>query len=149
MGEFLINAERDFDSEGSGLAKARDLRKICELNKAACFLKMGAPADALLSCKEVLTVDDFNVKALYRRAQAEFQLGFFDDCIASCRQVVEHDPENKEARGLLKRLMDDRKKEDAEDTGLFSKMCKGIGSGPIREPGKAARPRPGAKPAGW
>merc|ERR1712187_251583 len=144
-----MGAERDFDSEGSGLAKARDLRKVCELNKAACFLKMDCPADALLSCREVLTVDDFNVKALYRRAQAEFQLEYFDDCIESCKAVILHDPQNREARALLKQLMEDRKREDKEDTGLFTQMCKGLGTGSIPQPAKSSRPRHGAKPAGW
>merc|ERR1712137_742434 len=86
----------------------------------------------------VLKEDTQNVKAIYRRAQAELGLKNFMDCIKDCKKVVELDPSNKEARALLKQAQAGQKEEDKKAKGLFANMCKALGKGPIPEPGKSA-----------
>merc|ERR1712039_66489 len=86
----------------------------------------------------VLKEDTQNVKAIYRRAQAELGLKNFLDCIKDCKKVVELDPPNKEARALLKQAQAGQKEEDKKAKGLFANMCKALGKGPIPEPGKSA-----------
>ena len=82
--------------------RAKELKRVCELNKAACYLRLQEHAEAKKSCDEVLKEESKNVKALYRRAKAEFGLKNFQECILECQRVVDIDPENKEARVLIK-----------------------------------------------
>merc|ERR1711920_1000806 len=81
-----------------------------------------------------------NVKATYRRAQAEYGLKNFTECIRDCKSVVEFDPQNREARTLLKDAQAGQKEVDKQAKGLFANMCKALGKGPIPEPGKAKVP---------
>jgi len=118
-------------------AKAKTLKCTCELNKAACYLKLQDHVEARKACDAVLKDDPQNVKAVYRRAQAEFGLKDFLDCIRDCKRVVELDPQNKEARALLKQAQAGQKEEDKKSKGLFASMCKALGKGPIPEPYKA------------
>jgi len=117
-------------------AKAKTLKCTCELNKAACYLKLQDHVEARKACDAVLKDDPQNVKAVYRRAQAEFGLKDFLDCIRDCKRVVELDPQNKEARALLKQAQAGQKEEDKKSKGLFASMCKALGKGPIPEPHK-------------
>jgi len=117
-------------------AKAKTLKNACELNKAACYLKLQEHVEARKACDTVLKEDPQSVKALYRRAQAEFGLKDFLDCIRDCKRVVELDPQNKEARALLKQAQAGQKEEDKKSKGLFASMCKALGKGPIPEPYK-------------
>jgi hypothetical protein len=77
---------------------------------------------------------------LYRRAQAELSLKNFIECIKDCKSVVEVDPQNREARALLKQAQEGQKEVDKQAKGLFANMCKALGKGPIPEPGKSKRP---------
>jgi len=119
-------------------AKAKALKLACESNKAMCYLKMKDYVEARTACNTVLKDDASNVKAIYRRAQAELGLKNFLECIGDCKKVVDLDPQNKEARALLKQAQAGQKEEDKKAKGLFANMCKALGKGPIPEPGKSA-----------
>ena len=71
-------------------------------NKAVCCFRLQEHAEAKKSCDEMLKEESQNLKALYRRAKAEFGLKNFQECILECQRVVDIDPENKEARVLIK-----------------------------------------------
>jgi len=116
--------------------KAKELKKACQLNKAACYLKIKEHSEAKKACDEVLKLESQNVKALYRRAQAQLGLKNFLDCISDCKKVVELDPNNKDARTLVKQAQVGQKDEDKKSKGLFANMCKALGKGPIPQPGK-------------
>ena len=58
-----------FQRPAFGSGKAKDLRLTCELNKAACYLKLQMFAEAKTACRIVLDEQGQNVKALFRRAQ--------------------------------------------------------------------------------
>jgi len=116
--------------------KAKDLTRVCELNKAACFLRFNDHAGAKVSCNAVLKVRPENVKALYRRAQAEHGLKNYLECIRDCKSVLQIDSQNRDARTLLKQATAGQKEVDKMSKGLFANMCKALGKGPIPEPGK-------------
>eukprot|EP00932_Pfiesteria_piscicida_P003266 SRR837773.1318.p2 GENE.SRR837773.1318~~SRR837773.1318.p2 ORF type:complete len:153 (-),score=92.64 SRR837773.1318:23-430(-) len=103
------------------------------------FLKLEQWADAKAACEEVLKEDKCNVKALFRRGQAQLHLKNFADCLADCKRVLELDPQNKEVRALWKQAQAGQKEEDKKAKGLFANMCKALGKGPIPEPGKAEK----------
>jgi FKBP-type peptidyl-prolyl cis-trans isomerase len=120
--------------EGDTKAKAAELKKVCELNKAACFVKLKEFQDAKKACETVLKDDAQNLKALYRRAQAEYGLTNFLDCVRDCKRIVEIDSKNTDARSLWRDAQAAQKVEDKKSQGLYSNMCKALGKGPIPEP---------------
>jgi len=118
-------------------AKAVALKKSCNLNMSACYLKLEDYAETKNTCNNVLKDERTNVKALYRRAQAEYGLKDFMECIKDCKSVVDVDAQNREARALLKHAQAGQKEVDKQAKGLFANMCKALGKGPIPEPGKS------------
>ncbi|CAE8613642.1 unnamed protein product, partial [Polarella glacialis] len=125
--------------EDSNKEKAKELKKVCELNRAACHLKLKAYVEAKTSCDSVLKDDPNNVKALYRRAQAELGLKNFEECVRDVKKILDKEPQNREARALLKDSAAGQKEEDKKSKGLFGKMCQALGTGPIPEPYKDRR----------
>jgi len=119
--------------------KAKEFKKLCELNRAACQLKLKDYTEAKKSCQNVLKDEPENIKGLFRRAQADLGLKNFMDCQRDLKKVIELDPQNKEARVLLKEANAGQKEDDKKSKGLFAKMCKGLGKGPIPEPYKDKR----------
>jgi len=128
----LFNYIDNFKEENK--EKAKDLKKVCELNKAACYLKIADYDEAKKACGEVLKNDSMNVKALYRKAQCDYHLKNFSDCMLGCKRVVEIDAQNKDARALMKQAQAGQKEEDKKSKGLFANMCKALGKGPIPPP---------------
>merc|ERR1712060_461303 len=131
----MFNYIDNFKEENK--ARAKDLKKACELNKAACYLKLEDYSEAKKSCTTVLKDDSQNVKAVFRKAQAELHLKNFLEGIQDCKRVVQLDAQNKDARALLKQAQAGQKEEDKKSKGLFANMCKALGKGPIPEPYKA------------
>lgn len=115
-------------------AKGKELKNTCDLNMAACRLKLGDYARAKMNCNDVLKGDAMNVKALFRRAQAELGLLNFTECLNDVGKVLERDPQNKDVRRVLKEAQIGQKAEDKKHKGMYSKMCGGLGKGPIPEP---------------
>jgi len=134
----LFNYMDNFKEENK--VKAKDLKKVCELNRAACQLKVKDFSEARTSCDSVLKEDAQNVKALFRKAQAEYGLKNFDESMRIVKRVVELDPQNRNARALYKDAQAEQKKVDQDAKGLFAKMCGGLGKGPIPEASTRATP---------
>mmetsp|Transcript_106796 Transcript_106796/g.168741 ORF Transcript_106796/g.168741 Transcript_106796/m.168741 type:complete len:593 (+) Transcript_106796:54-1832(+) len=118
-------------------AKAKELKKLCELNSAACNLKLKEFSDAQKNCDNVLKEETSNVKALFRRAQAHLGNKNYVVSMADLKKLIEIDPQNREARALMKEAQAGQKEEDKKSKGLFAKMCQGLGKGPIPPPGKS------------
>merc|ERR1712232_441923 len=72
-----------------------------------------------------------------RRAQAHQGNKNYMTCMADLKKVIEVDPQNREARSLMKEAQAGQKEEDKKSKGMFAKMCAGLGKGPIPEPGKS------------
>merc|ERR1712007_44662 len=116
--------------------KAKDLKRLCELNKAACLLKLKEYAEAKKACDIVLKDEPNNVKAIFRKAQACYEMKDIQDCIRDLNHLIEIDAQNREARTLMKKAQVAQKEEDKKSKGLFTNMCKALGKGPIPEPYK-------------
>lgn len=126
----------DEDMSEENKAEAKALKQAAEANKAVVHMKLGNWSEVHLACDTVLKEDRGNVKAIYRRAQAQLHLRNFLDSIADCKKVIELDATNKEARALLKQAQAGQKEEDNKTKGLYANMYKALGKGPIPEPGK-------------
>jgi len=106
--------------------EAVQLRRVCHLNAAACWLKLELWPEADQSCKQVLREEPGNVKALFRRGQALNNLGEYREAGQIIRRVLEIDPDNKEAQRMLLRLRQAAKAEAEEQKDMFSRMARGI-----------------------
>lgn len=120
----------EYDSTFSEEEKkqAQTLKITCNLNNAACKLKLEDYKQAEKLCTKVLELDSNNVKALYRRAQAYIKLVELELAEIDIKKALEIDPENKEVKmeyRVLKEKVREYKKKDAQFYGnMFAKMNK-------------------------
>ncbi|TXG60926.1 hypothetical protein EZV62_012289 [Acer yangbiense] len=87
-----IEYDSSFGEEEKKQAKA--LKVACNLNDAACKLKLKEYKQAEKLCTKVLELESRNVKALYRRAQAYIQLADLDLAEFDIKKALEIDPDN-------------------------------------------------------
>lgn len=114
------------------------LKVTCNLNNAACKLKLKDYRQAEKLCTKVLELESRNVKALYRRAQAYIQLVDLDLAEHDIKKALEIDPDNREVKleyKMLKEKVREYNKKDAQFYGsIFSKMMGGTKSAAKQEP---------------
>lgn len=122
----FVEYDSTFNEEEKKQAKA--LKITCNLNNAACKLKLKDYKQAEKLCTKVLELDGNNVKALYRRAQAYIQLADLDLAERDIKKALEIDPDNREVKmeyRLLKEKVREYNKKDAQFYGqIFAKMNK-------------------------
>ncbi|MFS7989033.1 putative peptidylprolyl isomerase [Helianthus anomalus] len=120
----------EYDSAFSDDEKQRSklLKVSCNLNNAACKLKLSDYKQAVKLCTKVLDADNKNVKALYRRAQACIQLVDLDLAEMDIKKALEIDPDNRDVKleyKLLREKVKEYNKKDAQFYGnIFAKMNK-------------------------
>ncbi|KAJ0876454.1 putative peptidylprolyl isomerase [Helianthus annuus] len=118
----------EYDSAFSDDEKqqAKLLKVSCNLNNAACKLKLRDYKQAVKLCTKVLDADSKNVKALYRRAQACIQLVDLDLAEMDIKRALEIDPDNRDVKleyKLLREKVKEYNKKDAQFYGnIFAKM---------------------------
>ncbi|XP_022137935.1 70 kDa peptidyl-prolyl isomerase-like [Momordica charantia] len=121
-----IEYDTSFSDEEKLQSKA--LKVSCNLNNAACKLKVKDYKQAEKLCTKVLELDSRNVKALYRRAQAYIQLVDLDLAEQDIKKALEIDPDNREVKmeyRQLKAKVKEYNKKDAQFYGnIFAKMNK-------------------------
>lgn len=101
-----------------------DLARVCELNRAACMLKLEDHFGAKAACTTVLAEDPGNVKALFRRASAYFALHEYTEAATDLRKLLELEPANKDAQRLLPQALRGAKQEEKKASSMFAKMNK-------------------------
>jgi len=97
---FALEVYRRLKVAFHGDEAAKQFCNLCELNRAACFLKIGRPHEARKACSCVLEQDPENQKARYRRASAEFQLSNYPAALHDLHALLKQQPANSEARTL-------------------------------------------------
>eukprot|EP00262_Sarcandra_glabra_P009970 TRINITY_DN24803_c0_g1_i1.p1 TRINITY_DN24803_c0_g1~~TRINITY_DN24803_c0_g1_i1.p1 ORF type:complete len:578 (+),score=186.24 TRINITY_DN24803_c0_g1_i1:148-1881(+) len=121
-----IDYDTSFGEEEKKQAKA--LKVTCNLNNAACKLKLKDYKQAEKLCTKVLEIDSRNVKALYRRAQAYIQLADLDLAELDVKKALEIDPDNRDVKleyKALKEKMKEYNKKEAKFYGnMFARMSK-------------------------
>ncbi|CAA3007348.1 peptidyl-prolyl cis-trans isomerase FKBP62-like [Olea europaea subsp. europaea] len=89
----LIEYDSSFGEDEKQQAKL--LKVTCNLNNAACKLKLKDYKEAVKLCTKVLEIESQNVKALYRRAQAYIHLVDLDLAELDIKKALEIDPDNR------------------------------------------------------
>ncbi|KAD3068475.1 hypothetical protein E3N88_36355 [Mikania micrantha] len=120
----FIEYDTNFGDEEKKQAKA--LKVSCNLNNAACKLKLKDYKQAEKLCTKVLEIESKNVKALYRRAQAYMHVADLDLAELDIKKALEIDPDNRDVKlecKLLKEKMREFNKKDAKFYGnMFAKL---------------------------
>ncbi|CAL5435287.1 unnamed protein product [Camellia sinensis] len=106
---------------------ANALRLSCNLNNAACKLKLGEYREASTLCTKVLEVDPMNVKALFRRSQAYLRTSELEKAEADIKQALTIDPNNREVKLEYKELKDKQREYMRYEAGIFSNMLSRMG----------------------
>ncbi|XP_061360403.1 peptidyl-prolyl cis-trans isomerase FKBP62-like [Gastrolobium bilobum] len=122
----FVEYDTSFSEEEKKKAKA--LKVACNLNDAACKLKLKDYKQAEKLCTKVLDLESTNVKALYRRAQAYIHLADLDLAEFDIKKALEIDPDNRDVKleyKTLKEKMKEYNRKEAKFYGnMFSKMNK-------------------------
>nr|WMP39840.1 FKBP62 [Solanum melongena] len=115
-----------FSEEEKKQSKA--LKITCNLNNAACKLKLKDYKQAEKLCTKVLELDSANVKALYRRAQAYMNMADLDLAEFDIKKALEIDPDNRDVKleyKALKEKVKELNKKNAKFYGnMFAKLNK-------------------------
>lgn len=114
----------DYDSSFSEDEKkqAKALKITCNLNDAACKLKLKEFKQAEKLCTKVLELESSNVKALYRRAQAYMNMADMDLAEYDIKKALELDPNNREVKLGYKALKEKVKEYNKKDAKLYGNM---------------------------
>ncbi|KAK7339107.1 hypothetical protein VNO77_19751 [Canavalia gladiata] len=118
----------EYDSSFSEEEKkqARTLKVACNLNNAACKLKLKDYKDAEKLCTKVLDLESTNVKALYRRAQAYMQLTDLDLAEIDIKKALEIDPDNRDVKLEYRTLREKVKENNKREAKFYGNMFKGL-----------------------
>jgi len=108
------------------LASCRKVQLSTQLNMANAQLKLGEPLLAFTAADKALTIDEGNVKALFRRAQARLAGSHLPIDVelvrADLTRAVKLDPTSREIRAELEKLKAVDCAQKAKEKGLFGGM---------------------------
>ncbi|KAK7382709.1 hypothetical protein VNO80_01720 [Phaseolus coccineus] len=116
----FIEYDTSFSEEEKKSSKT--LKVACNLNNAACKLKLKDYKQAEKLCTKVLELESTNVKALYRRAQAYIQLADFDLAEFDIKKALELDPDNREVKLEYKTLKEKMKEYNKKQSKFYGNM---------------------------
>jgi len=98
----------------------------CWGNAAACYIQQKDWASAIKACREVLKIDDKNIKALYRSGVAKTNSGLFKEAKVDLMAAYNIENANKDVRKALatlkKKVAESKKKEKSTFGGIFGKV---------------------------
>ncbi|KAB1203961.1 Peptidyl-prolyl cis-trans isomerase FKBP62 [Morella rubra] len=115
-----ISDDEFFGDDEQKLAK--QLQVSCWLNGAACSLKLNDFQGAIKLCSKVLDVECYNVKALYRRAQAFMETADLLCAELDIKKALETDPHNREFKLIQKNLKQRQDECNKRDSKLYINM---------------------------
>ncbi|XP_072042078.1 sperm-associated antigen 1-like isoform X2 [Amphiura filiformis] len=93
-------------------------------NRALCYLKLNQFHKAETDCSIALALEENNIKALYRRAQASKGLKEYKKCLQDLMSLLKVDAQNKEAKKEMDAVKDLWRKELMAAKGESAKSAK-------------------------
>ncbi|XP_021745836.1 70 kDa peptidyl-prolyl isomerase-like [Chenopodium quinoa] len=115
-----IEFNHNFSDEEKQQTKA--LLSSCNLNNAACKLKLEDYVGAATLCTKVLEIDQVNTKALFRRAQAYLHTSDLDKAEADSRRALTIDPNNRDIKLVYQMIKTKQKEHALYQAQLFGTM---------------------------
>lgn len=119
---------RDPEDQKAG----KELRRLAQLNRAQCALRLGDPRQAKTLCTTVLKEDGASTKALFRRASASIDLKEYNEAIIDLQRLLDIEP-GTEAQQLMRKARRFMQEADKKQMPVYSKMCNALGTLPERE----------------
>ncbi|XP_041047998.1 peptidyl-prolyl cis-trans isomerase D [Carcharodon carcharias] len=113
------------DESTEKLDSVKSLESIllsCNLNIAACKLKLSDWNAAIESCDEALEINQSNTKALYRRAQAWQAKKDYDQALDDLKKAQEITPEDKAISNEILRVKQKKKEQKEKEKATYAKM---------------------------
>lgn len=102
--------------------QSKPLKVTCNLNNAACKLKLKDYTQAEKLCTKVLEFESQNVKALYRRAQAYIQTADLELAEIDIKKALEIDPNNRDVKLEYKALKEKQKEYNKKEAKFYGNM---------------------------
>lgn len=121
----LDNLRFLFPEEESDQEVINGIRLVCNLNRAACQLKLNLFAEAKQSCSDALYIDPNNVKALYRRAQAHCSTFDFDRAKRDIVAAIKQSPQDTTLRAELKTIQERQAEYEKRSQEALAQFAKG------------------------
>ncbi|XP_027157508.1 peptidyl-prolyl cis-trans isomerase FKBP62-like [Coffea eugenioides] len=115
-----IEYDTTFNEEEKKQSKVSKIS--CNLNNAACKLKLKDYKQAEKLCSKVLELESSNVKALYRRGQAYMNLADLDLAELDIKKALEIDPNNRDVKLEYKALKEKVKEYNKKDAKFYGNM---------------------------
>ncbi|KAG8453877.1 hypothetical protein GDO86_000485 [Hymenochirus boettgeri] len=104
------------------ISKLNPIAVSCNLNIAACKLKLSDYRAAIESCQEALEIDPSNTKALYRQAQAWQGLKDYDQALGDLKKAHELTPNDKAISNEILRVKQKIKEQKEKEKAVYAKM---------------------------
>jgi tetratricopeptide (TPR) repeat protein len=102
--------------------QVQDMKVTLYLNLAQCYLKLEAWTKVVPNCKDALSFDENNPKALYRRAYALVKLKKIDDANKDVKLALKTKPDDKSLLKLKKVIDAHIKKAKAKERKMAKAM---------------------------
>jgi tetratricopeptide (TPR) repeat protein len=112
----------DDGDDDAAVRQASEIALSCHLNVAACQLKLKEFTAVLESTNHALKIDEQNVKALFRRAQALIQLHRWDEADELLAAAIRIEPSNAAVRDEIKAMKVRRQEHAAKERKVFANM---------------------------
>nr|XP_011444704.2 peptidyl-prolyl cis-trans isomerase D isoform X1 [Crassostrea gigas] len=116
-----VDNSMDLSDEANKEIESTFLIPVC-LNLAACHLKLEEYAQAIEQCKEVLAANNRNVKALFRKGQAECGLKNFDQALESLSEASKLEPSDKGIQRELAKVKKVLEEYKTKEKKMYAKM---------------------------
>ncbi|KAL0047086.1 hypothetical protein WJX82_006178 [Trebouxia sp. C0006] len=133
----LIEHDDQFSAEEK--KTSADIKKSCNLNLAATYLKVNDSQEARKACNKVLEKDPGNVKALFRRAQAYMLTQDHIEAKQDLDLALRAEPTNRDMRALLKKLKAEQSALDKKEGQMYSKAFQRMAQAPHSKQPKTAQ----------
>lgn len=122
----LSSLESDYKFTEEEKKQAKEFKLSLYLNLAAVKLKVADYKEVIQNCNKALEIEKENPKALFRRAQAKFNLGDLEAARKDLVVAAHGAPNDKEIRNLLKdidsKIKASIEKEKKVFSGMFEKL---------------------------
>lgn len=76
----------------------------CHINMAACYNKSGRPESACIQCKDALSIEPNNIKAMFHFGKAHVTLSNFSEARRWLKRAHKMEPNNKDINAQLAQL---------------------------------------------
>eukprot|EP01114_Cavostelium_apophysatum_P014937 TRINITY_DN3982_c2_g1_i3.p1 TRINITY_DN3982_c2_g1~~TRINITY_DN3982_c2_g1_i3.p1 ORF type:complete len:716 (-),score=200.35 TRINITY_DN3982_c2_g1_i3:18-2165(-) len=111
-----------FDLSPDEQKEVDELKLSSYLNLGACWLKLKKYDKTKENCSSALKIDDKNVKALFRRGQANYYLREYEEAVKDLTAAGKLDPANSEVKKTLKTVQEKLKEQQDKEKKIYQKM---------------------------